>query len=63
MNKIGSTNQGAQKITLDIGQGKKNFTKKKADDGDWGVFGGIGFPSGFEPPPGTTSATSTTFGS
>lgn len=50
MNKI---NSGGNKITLDIGGQKKNFSKKsKQEEGEWGAFGGIGFPSGFEAPPG-----------
>lgn len=51
MNKI---NTGPNKITLDIGGQKKatGFRKNKVEEGDWGGFGGIGMPAGFEPPPG-----------
>jgi hypothetical protein len=61
LSKINS-NPAHNKITLDIaGQKKAAFKKNKADDANWGAFGGIGFPAGFEPPPGMAPP-SNTFG-
>lgn len=49
------------KMTLDIGGQKKGFAKKpRQDDGEWGNFGGIGLPAGFEAPPGMEPPQQTT---